>query len=863
MGTYYDSALYDSGFLYDAVDQLGVRDLRVELFRSGRWRIHTSDVRTEQGIRLGRGRSSEDSEASASYCDLTFDNTSGNYSPRNTAGQYYGEVVRNTPLRVGFGKPVVASVSRGTGSPLTLASIADAATHSASGVMAVLFNVNETSFSIPSGYTNSVESDQAGAGAFSTQRSFLAAGSGSVPAQFPTSSGGSDSWITAHLAVPGGTFVVADGSTAAAGLSPSGADTSGLTEGDLVLIVCGWTSDPYGRMQPPVFQLGTKPVELYNVVLSRPGTGPRIAAWAYRHREGVRAVSFLGADDGATGAMFHIAVFSGAAEYSPRFCGEVANWPVSWDLSGRNRLARVRAAGAMRRMSQASDAISHLRTSLGTSGDISHYWPMEESGGATSFAPAVGGTTMQPVNGIDPGSVDAIAGAAASPSFTGRGARGAVIPANSAPWGFGGVVAIPPAGTAAGTNLLFGECAVGGDVSAFGVEYTNSTTLTVKALFTDGTTASASMGSLTATFPGGLAGRQIFLYVAAAQSGGNVAWSVAAINVTPSETLQQTTASGSISTKTLGPLAAVTACVEAGSSATIGTNGVSVGHVFVTSGSTLSGSLPRAAAARALAGYALAEAALTVTRDAGFPMAVLYPTAEGSMVAGPVEQAPPFVQLRDLAAAGQALHSDAAGFPGIEWRPVSAIVSADPVFVFDYDEDTFTDPFEPVDDDRLTVNDATVESTAGGEGRYVVEVGALGAQPGGVGRYPVSLRVPVENADAARDLAGWLTGQGTFDVARWPQVGLRMSGAGNASLPLSRFSIGDTVRLDNLPSFQGPASIDLVVVGFEEELDSALWTVTLVTRPAGPYRVLIWDDATFGVWADGSAPAATDNRWSL
>lgn len=839
--------------------QLGVSDLRIDLLLTdGSWNNITSSVRTEDGVRWGRGCSSEDASSSPSWAGFTLDNHTGNFSPRNTAGIYYGSIRRNTPVRIGLGKPVVAEVATGTGSTLTLPQVAQSNGFGPVGVMAVGALAQVAVLTGPSGYSGQVQDSAA---AMVVRRGFTTDSDVVTASDFGVFGSPGD-WAAAHIAVPGGTLTTSASATADTGGTPSSMAIDGLPAGSLLVAVCAWSADPYGRMGNPLFVGGTAPAEVYLVADSGPGDGPRVAVWAWRHREGTGSVGMQGANDGTTSAAFTVAVWSGAATYSPRFTGEIADWPQSWTEGEHDKTCEVTAGGVMRRLAQSQGDASPLRAALGTAGDLLHYWPMEDLEGATSFAPAIGTPVMSPVNGIAPDEVRAIAGSLGTPSFTGRGARGRVSPANPGPWGFGGVVSIPEAGTATGTNLLVGECATGGDISSFGLEYTNSTTLTVKASYVGGTTASSSLGSLTSAFPAGVNGRQLLVYVAMAQDGADVDWSVTIVNITTSEVLGQLTAGGTLTSKTLGPLAAVTACVEAGTSATIGTNDISVAHVFVTGGAVLHGSLYRLYAARGWAGARILDAAWAMSVDAGIRFGFTLPTSE-TLLAGPLEAGQTLGNLRLLADAGQGLLSDAAGFPGLEYRPITATQSQEPVYVFDYDNDTFTNPFAPVDDDAVTRNDVEVTSTAGGAARVVVEVGELGAQPGGVGRYADSFTLPVADADRARDLAGWLTNLGTFDAARWPQVGIRMGGEGVRTWALDTFSIGDTVRLDNLPSFSGPTSVDLVVVGISEALDSALYTVTLITRPAGPYRVLVWDDAEFGVWADADNPDPADNRWSL
>lgn len=75
-------------------------EITTELQLDGIWTDVSADVLQRDKVRIRRGRSDEAAQADPSTCDLTFNNTSGDYSPRNPTGAYYGVLGRNTPLRV-------------------------------------------------------------------------------------------------------------------------------------------------------------------------------------------------------------------------------------------------------------------------------------------------------------------------------------------------------------------------------------------------------------------------------------------------------------------------------------------------------------------------------------------------------------------------------------------------------------------------------------------------------------------------------------------------------------------------------------------------------------------------------------------
>lgn len=65
------------------------------------WVDITADVQGQ--VAITRGLSSESNRANPGTCSMRLDNRSGDYSPRNPAGQWYGSLGRNTPLRVSAG----------------------------------------------------------------------------------------------------------------------------------------------------------------------------------------------------------------------------------------------------------------------------------------------------------------------------------------------------------------------------------------------------------------------------------------------------------------------------------------------------------------------------------------------------------------------------------------------------------------------------------------------------------------------------------------------------------------------------------------------------------------------------------------
>lgn len=72
----------------------------VEIYVGGQWTDITSDVRIADGIVMTRGRADEASRPDPGRCTLMLNNRDGRYSPRNPTSPLYGQINRNTPVRV-------------------------------------------------------------------------------------------------------------------------------------------------------------------------------------------------------------------------------------------------------------------------------------------------------------------------------------------------------------------------------------------------------------------------------------------------------------------------------------------------------------------------------------------------------------------------------------------------------------------------------------------------------------------------------------------------------------------------------------------------------------------------------------------
>lgn len=75
----------------------------VELYLGGAWTDITAYVRQDPGIEMTVGVRNEGGTSDPASCTFVVNNRDGRFSIRNTAGAYYGNIKRNTPVRVKVG----------------------------------------------------------------------------------------------------------------------------------------------------------------------------------------------------------------------------------------------------------------------------------------------------------------------------------------------------------------------------------------------------------------------------------------------------------------------------------------------------------------------------------------------------------------------------------------------------------------------------------------------------------------------------------------------------------------------------------------------------------------------------------------
>jgi len=400
-------------------------DYTVELQLDGVWTDISSDCYQRDPITISRGRTAEGALVEPSRCNLTLNNRSGDYSPRNPTGAHFGVLGRNTPLRV-LTDPV---------------------------------DINGT-----------FEVDAAGWSGFNATvaRSTAQARAG-VASLSITQTAGVNMWAQRSA-------------TGTAGI-PVAPNTEYLTSGWVRAATtgrfCDWRVDWYDAAGAFVSTTGpfggvTNTTTGWTLVEGT-ATSPATAAFA----RPLMFVTSVGAGE--------VHYLDDASFTSARFVGEVPSWPSRWDTSGKDVWVPIEAAGIMRRLGQGQAPLkSSYHRGMISLDDVVAYWPCEDDDAATELASALPGhPPLKFAGDLDLASFTDFKASAPIPTASGLQIRG-VVPTytdtGSVQMRF--LMAVPAGGVAALATV--GRIYTDGTATRWDIQVTTAGDLDVKVYDSDG-----------------------------------------------------------------------------------------------------------------------------------------------------------------------------------------------------------------------------------------------------------------------------------------------------------------------------------------------------------------------------------------
>lgn len=821
----------------------------VELMLNGTWTDITPDVYTAEKIVITRGRADEGQRVDPGKCTLTLNNRLGKYSPRNPVGPYYGQIGRNTPVRV--------SVKAGTGF-LELpgvsgagATTADAAPLDITGDIDVRLDATLNTWP-----------------GQSVQRELC--GKWEV-------TGGQRSWLL--LLWTDGTLLFnwsADGTTVLTRQSTTGIvvppsrrlavrATLDVNDGAGNHVVTFYTAPtmagPWTQLGAPVTTAGvtsifnsTAPVTVGDLpsITAEPPTG---RAQSFELRSGIGGsvvanpdftAQTVGASSFADGAGRTWTMVGGAtlSNRRTRFVGEISSWPSRWDVSGKDVRVPVEAAGILRRLGQGQKALdSTLRRRLPSYSPVA-YWPMEEGKQAEQVASPVAGVRSFNPTGFDFASDDSLPGSAALPAIASSASFTAVVPpATDGTWHMELVYNLE---TMPGSLTPMFEVLATGTARRVRVRVATNNVV-FEGFDDDGT--SLFSNSITAPLFTGAWNR---LQIRAIPSGGNVIYSVRWIIIG---------GTGFVSTATIAATAGHVTQVR--STFGSGLSGLRFGHLAVFSSSS---DTPFNSADQGFSGETAGTRIARLAAEESLPIVVPGDSSLDEQV-GP-QRLDTVVSVLESAAEvdGGILYEHREAI-GLVYRNRESLENQTVALALDYTAPGhIAPPLEPVDDDQEVRNDVTVTRDGGSSGRTVLDTGTLSTQapPNGVGVYDESVTLNLWLDAQAVQHAGWRLHLGTWDEARYPVLRMDLAAAPSLIDAVTQLDSGDRVTIANPPAWLPPGPIDLLAQGYTETIGHPIdWDVEVNCTPAGPWTVAVYDTVRRDTSGSQLAAAAASGATAL
>ncbi|TQE35479.1 hypothetical protein [Streptomyces ipomoeae] len=176
------------------------------------------------------------------------------------------------------------------------------------------------------------------------------------------------------------------------------------------------------------------------------------------------------------------------------------------------------------------------------------------------------------------------------------------------------------------------------------------------------------------------------------------------------------------------------------------------------------------------------------------------------------------------------------------FRAHTALENQVPAFVLDFSAGMISEPFKPLDDDKLSLNDVTVRREGGTvKNQQVLETGRMSVldPPDGIGRYDQEYERNVASDTIADQIAGWDLHVGTFDGLRFVRITIDLANPRVHQMidHILRADVGDLMRLTNLPEDYPADDVDLIIRGYQEEIGPEAWKMTFTCEPGEVWTI--------------------------
>lgn len=734
------------------------RDIRVELYLADEWSDVSHLVYSRDEIKIKRGRSDESPAANPSTCALTLNNRSGAFSPRNPLGPFYGTLGRATPMRVSVGvneDQFGRTVSSNWG--------LDWSTAATAGVASSDFNVTPgaATMRIP------VANELALAADLAVDQADVDV---AVTVNASTANVAGASLLAVVLIRGGNTFT--DAYRARLIIATDETMQIDLITADGTAYAIAPTALGFSWNGTPVRMRVQAEGRVWRMKVWR-AADPEPYDWITGASDEPVRSGWTGLRCETSPANSNVPVTFTFTDYqvrSPRFSGEVAEWPAVTDPTGRDATVEIEASGPLRRLNQGkAPQASCARRAIGALPGLREYWPLEDGKTAVVGLSATGGAAawfhqelqLTPaVGAIEWADDDDLPGSDAAPRIH----NGGYLTAQVRPLLF----------TSGRYAVSWSMRYSAADGARLRMRTDNPGLRFTFTFYTDGSIEiyevidpSLSGSTLRMTVPAQDIGafdwkwRSYLFYVD--QSGSGITWQFYIDGVLKASY-----------TATPG-LRGLPAMLE-WSTANVDNNGTVLAHIAVTDSATYS-ALDLLDAVTGYDGEPAAQRIVRLCVEADVPWA-----AHGSVVSSPDAGPQPIDTLvnllEDAAVVDAGTLYESRGVVGLAFRTLASQGNQPVVATMSYTAGELDPPFRPVDDDQTIRNDVKASRPDGGDIRVEETTGRLSTLPpeqGGVGRYDTSITAHVSRDEQLVDVAGWRLHHGTIDEARFPKVRVNLA----------------------------------------------------------------------------------------
>lgn len=852
----------------DAVIQLAefrVSDIDV-------WEDITSFVNEDSKIRITRGLQGSSGRSDFSRAYLELDNTDGRFSLKNQSGKYYGALQRNTKMRISKAYGTKTLQLQGDVRLEGTDMIGDCARtplrsiHTIAGDMDVRIDAE-----LESWRDKQALCGIAVAPAEVTPWKFLLLDDGRL--QLQRSDGTSTFTYTSTLAVPMATRQAVRFTLDV----DNGASGSNVIFYYATTIAGSWT------------QLGSTVTVATTASTSYPG--------------GAVCVGHIGseAERGIHGLVYHFELYSGIAgtvqadiDFTAltngahswtdsnssrwitvnnavvsnrryRFHGEVSEWPIAWDPTGRWITASATGAGVQKRLERGDAPMSAMRR-YHTKGIITDpgaferfatpaaYWPLEDRKGAFTIASGLpskpfmtiyGSPTFDEQDGQKFNESDQLIKLGTA-KFGGR-----VVGATS---GYADIRWLHYTVTDPGPDITMIEMFGTGVVKRWVVSYDSLNNWRVRGFDeNDAGTPAWDSGNRAVT----TVGEPMHIQLILDNSGANVAVTFNAFDV-------YGTSLGSFTDSFL--VASVGRITRVNINPDGDANNTYIGHMAVYgfdsptfAGSELNAHHYETAGARI---KRLCQEEEVEFRYIG--------ALEQSAFMGRQDIEDPFPLMSSAAVSDDGYLVDPLDAFGIEYRTDRSLLNQAAHLTVSYSSGDLSGELTPVPDDSYITNDFTANRGDAGSARFQRSDGPLSVNPPplGVGLYSDSQSYSFAHEGQCVDMASWQVHKGTLDEERYPRLELalenaRISASTTKTEALLKLDVGDRVDITDTPDFLPAEDIRQIVIGYEEWFDKFQHNFKLNTIPERIFESARYDlDDRFAehsstLYQDISASAST------